>query len=177
MKALSAIFVFSFATSSFAVESRPMAEMQGDCKSYKFDLSKPLNNKATPISSIGSSVAYMEVVDLPLDQWVELLLLEQDQVSFLEKPKKEFKKDGFGAMAAFKPKKSGKYYIAADNKVWIDFVDGKSKKSVEPAFFEMQPKCENIFKVIGYELKEGERYIVQLSSNPKGKIKIYMGSY
>lgn len=154
------------------------------CAQYSIDLSHALKGEKKDIlSSLGSSLSTFGVADLPSQQWLEVILVEdhsedgEEGISWLVKPQPNRKYQGKnGGMAAFTPKTDGLYFFATDSKLWLDIVDTKTSKIVPAKKVEAQENCQRVKQVFsGYALKAERRYLLQISLNSEGAAKLFIG--
>ena len=148
-----------FPLSLFAAEmSKPMSKMNGGCNNYSISLSKEFVAWMQPaVSGTGA--------DLPLGKRVQVALDDHAKVKLVVKPEKKFPSGSKAGVFKLAVSEAGTYRISLGGKMWVDLVDAQGKV-VPSDRFEMQTKCESIFKVVEYKLAAGGSYTVQISSSP-----------
>lgn len=168
MNAIALLLVLS--TLSPAESHRPMSEMKGDCSQFALDLSAELRAWSEPVAKMQSGA------EVPFSRRMRLSLAPAGKVEFIVKPAKEFKGGGasHGGVASFTANESGTWRVSLGSKVWLDLVDTEAKAAVPADHFEMQTKCDRIFKVVEFTLKKGQRYALQLSSSREPVVDVLL---
>jgi hypothetical protein len=142
-------------------KSRPMSEMHGTCSEFKMNLKKELKAWQEPITQVKNGDS------MHLEKKLDLSLVPSTQVQFLAPPAKKFpmKTQSHGGLFKFKVPEDGVYRVAAGTRVWFDVVDVNAKTLVDEVEFEMQSKCDKIFKVVTFNLKQNAEYALQVDSS------------
>jgi hypothetical protein len=101
----------------------------------------------------------------PALQRLDVVLHPTDQVSLLAIPKTEMKAEGqtFTGLLAFSVPADGNYRVSADSAVWIDVLDGD--RALERTKLNRRVQCGHVHKSIGFTLKGGTTYWLQLSGS------------
>jgi hypothetical protein len=175
MRLLSFVFVISFilngtwALGSENEKHRPFSEMKGGCGSYAMPLQREFELWAKASKKVKSANAETPSILLPTENRVFLELIQQPKVRFITKPEKSFLEESkaYGGMVQFQVESDGLYRVSLGSRVWFDIVDPKSKHVLDSVRFEMQTQCDQIVKVIEFDLKANKTYILQISSSPK----------
>lgn len=157
-------------TAFAAEEHKPFNEMQGDCKNFSSDMKNELAIWNKPSMDLTfSSDASTNPPLLPANSKTTIKLNPENKVAFLVKPEKSFtsSNQSYAGIVKLQIEKNGTYYISANNKVWFDVVDIKTKQKVAATQFEMQTHCNTMFKVVSFNLKANTDYALQISSSAK----------
>ena len=142
-------------------KGRPMSEMRGDCSAFKMNLTQELAlwKENGLRAKSGES--------LPVSKRLNLALSPTNAVKFITPPGKTFPVEGqtYAGVYSFETTEGGIYRVSAGAKVWFDVVHPSTKKPIDSSEFEMQTGCDQIFKVVTFELQPKTRYALQVSSS------------
>lgn len=147
-------------------QKRPMNEMAGDCGDYQWHMQRELalaDGEAFP------ALVYLEADDtaapLELNRKLAVRLFPTNAVRFVVEPEKRGKKaEDFAGIAKVRVPQDGTYRFSTVIPYWVEIVtlDGKRVKSNK---FEMQSKCEKVFKSAAFPLKANTDYWLQMSAS------------
>lgn len=143
----------------------PMGQMQGGCADYKWDMTAEFAAwAATPITiEAGRDDNEATLVDAGVRY--DMTLRSHEAVQFVTAPEKDRGGPGKSSgLLKFTPKDDGLYRISASTGLWIDLVHFGAR--VPSDAFQMQTKCESIFKSVAFRLKGGQPHIIQLNGSP-----------
>lgn len=159
-------FIAVSLTACSSQQKRSMSEMTGDCGDYQWNMQRELaiaDGKAIP------APVYIEPDDaaapLELDRKLALALFPTNSVRFLVEPERRGKKaEEFAGIAKVRVPLNGTYRFSTMIPYWVEIVtaDGKRVKSNK---FEMQSKCEKVFKSAAFPLKANTDYWLQMSAS------------
>ncbi|MBX3504659.1 MAG: hypothetical protein KF895_04210 [Parvibaculum sp.] len=154
-----------------ALHPRPMEEMQGDCSNYQWDMSEEFRLWETEASHVAASATADEAPAIGLATRYTVTLHPHDSVTFVATPEKDRGgEDRFSGLLKLEIPEDGLYRISASSGVWIDaVVDGKVVKSTS---FEMQTKCNTVFKSVAYRLSGGNTALLQFNGSRSGTVDI-----
>ncbi len=101
----------------------------------------------------------------PALQRLDVALHQADRVSLSATPKTEKKDEGqtFAGLLAFSVPQDGSYRVSADTALWIDVLD--EDKALERTKLNRRMQCGHVHKSIGFALKAGVTYWLQLSGS------------
>ncbi len=151
-------------SSAADLQQRPMDQMQGDCSNFAWDLADEFRLWATGATRVVASVTGAGGPALESAKKYDVVLSAQNEVKFAMPPEQD--RGGAGKHAgvvAFSPSEDALYRISASNASWIDVTTPNS--IVASRAFEMQTKCQSIFKSVAYELKKGTPLILQINGS------------
>ena len=147
-------------------QKNSMSEMAGDCGDYQWNMQRELaiaDGEAIP------APVYIEPNDaaapLELDRKLGLALFPTNDVRFIVEPERRGKKaDEFAGIAKVRVPQNGTYRFSTMIPYWVEIVtaDGKRVKSNK---FEMQSKCEKVFKSAAFPLTANTEYWLQMSAS------------
>lgn len=173
------LLAFGTLSSALAADSqhRPFSEMNGDCKNFSTPLQPEFtlwNNKATNLNAT-DNIAKNEPV-LTANSKTSIKLYPQDQVTLATAPEKIFINHSatYAGLVALKVPTDGIYRISAGEKVWFDLINANTRKRVESTQFEMQTRCNKIFKTVTFALQADKTYYLQISSSPKVRVDLLL---
>jgi hypothetical protein len=151
---------------SFArAEDTPMAQMQGGCADYKWDMTAEFAAWATKPTAIEAGREQNEAPVVDAGVHYDVTLRSHEAVQFVTAPEKDRGGPGKSSgLLKFTPKDDGLYRISASTGLWIDLVHFGAR--VPSDAFQMQTKCESIFKSVAFRLKGGQPHIIQLNGSP-----------
>lgn len=139
------------------------------CKDFKWDVSREqalFAGKALEIKA-GSEVA--KAPQLQVEQLYDVGLVAQEQVKFAAVPGKKMISDGASAgLMRVQVAKAGTYRVSVSHAFWIDVVDGG--KVLGSLDFSGSHDCDQLRKVVAYDLPEGVELIIQLSGNVESQV-------
>ncbi|MGE0631915.1 MAG: hypothetical protein AB7O96_05880 [Pseudobdellovibrionaceae bacterium] len=165
------LVVFFFTSLASAEKSRPMDEMHSDCSAY----SVPLKSEFELWKKQSRSLQQEDkTAQASIGEKLNLKLVKQTDLQLPSPPEKSFAK-GDLRFAGFFPlsiKEPGDYRVSIGSKVWLDIVSAKTKKTIEATSFEMQTKCDSIFKTVLFKLDKNEEYFVQISSSKNPEVDL-----
>lgn len=152
------------ATAATAQTQRSMDEMKGDCSAFAWNMAHEFEIWGRPGASITASASPASAPVVAVGAKLELLLAPHASVSFAAAPETDRGgPDKYSGVVKFTVPVDGVYRISASNGLWIDVVaDGKPIPKVA---FEMQTRCETIFKSVAYPLKAGSPLILQMNGS------------
>lgn len=167
-------FFWSLTVHSQVPAPRPMAEMNGNCGDYSWNLTEELaqwENDATERTSgleepLGTGTLYQ--LQLVSAEGVERTLPPND---------KKARSFDFAGAFSWTPEKDGVYRISASRKVWLDLVDAQTKQLIPSASFEMQVQCASIFKSVAFELQSGRELILQIQSSTPRSVDVLISPW
>ena len=144
---------------------RPMSEMHGDCDQYALDLTEEFRIWQRQHQKVTAQPNIENTTMLSLEQKSTVSLLPMSQVSFLSPPPEG--KRGFegssGGMVTVRTVEKGSYRFCMSTKVWLDVVDPTTGTPLKDLMFEMQTKCDRIFKVVVFDLEADHEYLLQFA--------------
>ena len=157
-------FVLFTAASARGEDHRPFSEMHGGCEQFKTPIQKDLSIWAKESVKLSPFPAK---ANIPLEKKVLLGPLSSSTDSLLVKPEKDFRKGkkSYAGSASLRVPRNGVYRVSLGSKIWLDLVDNGNKNVLEANHFEMQTKCDRIFKVVEYRLERDRDYTLQVSSS------------
>lgn len=149
-------------TASAGEPARPMTEMHGDCANYLTDLRPDMALWAQPVEAIVASSAPATAAAAPLETRLRIALKPHPEVRFPAAPEQmRGAPDKFSGLIAITTGAAGAYRVSAGNGLWLDVVGPAGL--IPSRTFEMQTKCDRIFKTVTYHLPANARLIVQLN--------------
>lgn len=170
--ALSALFtsIFLAALGTTAETSRPMSEMHGACGAFETNLASEL--KAWDQKEINLTQGADQKI--PLGEKAKIQLSSEDKVKLVAPPEKSFpvKDSRYAGLLKFSVKEDGDYRVSLGAKLWLDVIPVRTKKPLEAVSFEMQTKCDKIFKTVLFKLEKNQEYFVQLSSSKAPEVDL-----
>lgn len=160
---LAAVLALTSATAALGGEpARPMAEMHGDCSNYLTDISRDLTLwDKTPVT-LSAGATGSEATAAPLEMRLRIALKSHPQVRFAAPPEQmRGTPEKFSGLISIRTGAAGAYRLSAGDGLWLDVVGPAGL--VPSRAFEMQTKCDRIFKTVTYELPADTHLIVQLN--------------
>jgi hypothetical protein len=153
---LASASLLALGETAFAETSRPMSEMHGGCENYKMNLKNEM-----------ALWEKQPVKELVPGAKTQLALEPQAMVKFLKDPQKKFtpQTELYAAVIRFHVPTSGTYRLSIGKKAWADVLDTAKMKIVPAATFEMQTKCDKIFKAVEFALEANKEYALQINGN------------
>lgn len=154
---------------------RPMAEMNGDCKDYSWDLTQELS-----LWQSGSATQQESGLEMPLQSGVlyQLQLAPAETVERILPPDDgKARPFDFAGVFSWTPEKDGVYRVSASRKVWLDLLDAQTRQVVPSVSFEMQVQCASIFKSVAFELQAGKALILQVQSSTPRTVDILISPW
>jgi hypothetical protein len=143
----------------------PAAKMQGGCGDYKWDMSAEFAAWAATPMQVESGRNENEAPAVEMGKRYDLTLRSHESVQFATAPEKDRGGPGKSSgLLKFTPKDAGLYRISASTGLWIDVVQFGARVASDS--FQMQTKCETIFKSVAFRLKGGQPHIIQLNGSP-----------
>jgi len=150
---------------------RPMEEMHGSCDNYRWDMSQELALWNEEANEIVASPVSDTAPSIDLATRYSVTLSPHADVVFAAMPEKDRGgEDRFSGILLFEVPEDGLYRISASSGLWIDAVAGN--KIVSSSGFEMQTKCETVFKSVVYRLKSGTGTVLQLNGSRSSSVDI-----
>ncbi len=112
----------------------------------------------------------------PALQRLDVALHPTDHVSLTAMPKTEKKAEGqtFAGLLAFSVPRDGDYRVSADTTVWIDVLDGD--RALERTKLNRRMQCGHVHKSLGFTLKAGVTYWLQLSGSRGQEARVLITS-
>jgi len=112
----------------------------------------------------------------PAAQRLDVTLQPSERVSLAATSKTEKKGEGqtFAGLLAFSVPQDGNYRVSADSTVWIDVLDGD--RVVERTKLDRRMQCGHVHKSLGFTLKTGVNYWLQLSSSKVPEVHLIITS-
>ena len=112
----------------------------------------------------------------PALQRLDVALHPADRVSLTATPKTEKKAEGqtFAGFLAFSVPHDGNYRVSADTAAWIDVLDGD--RVLERTKLNRRVQCGRVHKSIGFALKAGVTYWLQLSGSKTREVQLMITS-
>lgn len=168
---LFSIAAFCLTAAADTPPSRPMEEMHGGCDNYNWDVSAELALFAGPATQMSAGATEPDAPIVPTQTHLALALTPQANVQLPLPPGSDRGgPDKFAGLFSVEIATPGRYRIVAANGAWVDLV--RDGKVLAAASFEMQTKCEGVFKVVAYDIAEGGRYLIQLNGSKTAAIGI-----
>lgn len=156
------LFCVSVATTG--EPARPMTEMRGDCSNYLTDIQSDLVLWERPADSAPASADFAKVATASLDRRLRVSLKPHPEVRFAAPPEQmRGAADKFSGLIAVTTAAAGAYRLSASNGLWLDVVGPEGV--IASRTFEMQTKCDRIFKTVTYDLPANTSLIVQLNGS------------
>lgn len=141
---------------------RPMSEMHGDCANFLTDVTRDMALWAQPATAIAASATSGAAASAPLEKRLRIALKPHPDVRFAAAPEQmRGAPDTFSGLVAITTGAAGAYRLSASNGLWLDVVGPAGL--IPSRTFEMQTKCDRIFKTVTYDLPANARLIVQLN--------------
>lgn len=151
--------------------TRPMTEMHGDCANYLTDVSRDLALWALPVEALAAGVAPMTATTAPLERRLRLALRPHSEVRFAAAPEQmRGAPDKFSGLVAIRTAEAGAYRLSASNGLWLDVVGPAGR--IPSRTFEMQTKCDQIFKTVTYDLPADTDLIIQLNGGATAEVDL-----
>ena len=143
---------------------RPMSEMQGPCSNFGWNMAEEFKLWAVaPVAAIAKP-KNDDLTALKLGARYDVALKPHGDVTFIAKPEQDRGSPTvFSGLAAFVVPQAGGYCVSASNGLWIDAV--RNGTVIPSSAFEMQTKCDTIFKSVAYRFEAGDRIVLQLSGS------------
>jgi hypothetical protein len=163
---VAALFVamIGFCASFARAAEAPMAQMQGGCADYKWDMSAEFATWAMAATPVHAARNDGEAPMIDAGVRYDVTLAAHESVQFVAAPEKDRGGPGKSSgLLKFTPKDDGLYRVSASNGLWIDVVQGGTRIASDA--FQMQTKCETIFKSVAFRLKGGQTHVVQLNGS------------
>jgi hypothetical protein len=153
---------------------RPMQEMQGDCSNYRVDLKREFTLwQQQPIARKAASAGEAPHGVLQPDQRTSVTLLPSARVRFAVKPAEDRggpdKFSGTLPVARLAP---GTWRLSASSGAWIDLTAGQ--RLLDAPSFEMQTKCQTIFKTVTFIVPENAALVLQLNGSPRPVVDVLL---
>lgn len=151
--------------------ARPMAEMHGDCANYLTNIGPDLALWGRPFESVTASAESAKAATAPLERRLRLSLKPHPQVRFPAPPEQmRGAADKFSGLIAITTNTAGAYRLSASNGLWLDVVGPEGV--IASRTFEMQTKCDRIFKTVTYDLPANTSLIVQLNGGSTPEVDL-----
>ena len=154
---------------------RPMHEMQGGCDNYRWDMRPEFSAvRQVALPLVAARSIRLEVPKLSPGRHYRVTLSPEAEVA-LPMPPQKSSADGsplYGGLLQVEVAASGTYRLSSSGPLWFDMVPGESKRILESSQFEMQTRCELIFKSVEFALESGIRYWIQLSSSRTSTVSV-----
>jgi hypothetical protein len=145
---------------------RPMNEMSGGCANYEWDMRNEfalIAADAEPAKTY--SKGEPQAPNVPINKKLAVTLFPTSQVNFVVEPERRGKKaEEFAGLARLVVPKDGTYRVSTVIPLWVEIASGAGER-VRSNKFEMQSKCEKIFKSAAFPLRAGTPYWLQLSAS------------
>lgn len=108
----------------------------------------------------------------PALQRLDVVLHPTDRVALAATPKTEKKGEWptFAGLLALSVPRDGDYRVSADTTVWIDVLDGD--RALERTKLNRRMQCGHVHKSLGFSLKAGVTYWLQLSGNKAQEVRV-----
>ena len=109
-------------------------------------------------------------------QRLDIALHPTDRVALLATPKseKENAVQTFAGLLSFSVPQDGNYRVSADSALWIDVLDGD--KALERTKLNRRMQCGRVHKSLGFILKAGTNYWLQLSGSKVQEVHVLITS-
>lgn len=147
-----------------------------ECSKLPQDLKAVVEAMDKPGRTLGALATRAEMSPLaPAVQRLDVVLHQADRVSLIATPKTE-KVEGqtFAGLLTFSVPQDGNYRVSSDTAFWIDVLDGD--KALERAKLNRRMQCGRVHKSIGFALKAGVIYWLQLSSSKTRGVQVMITS-
>lgn len=141
------------------------------CTGFKWDVRKEVELFAGSPSPVlaGKNAATAPAVGI--DHLYTLTLMPQSQVTFSIPPGRSSEQDGlYAGLADLRLSAAGEYRIAIDAPVWVDVIVGG--KLADPVDYQGQHSCPGPHKIVEFDLKGAERFLVQLSGSAGAAVRM-----
>ena len=162
---LPVLFTLLLSLSSFA--ATPHKGMNGDCAAYRMNLREELGFWKLGAIALTTEKGKNDLI-LPLDRRVKLELRKDAKLTHQPSRKPSAP---YAAVMPLRMANDGLYRVALGSKAWLEVFDREGKRVKEHSF-EMQTRCDPIFKVVRFELQGGRDYLLQLTSSPSETIDV-----
>lgn len=156
---------------------RPEEEMQGGCRDYRTSL---VNEFAEWRKPPLSKDAARDAVDaarstLTLRRKYAIALHPAAEVQLVVEPEEPVGEAlGYAGLLAVTVPGMGNYRVSVGGPVSIEIVaDGKA---LAPREYEMQTRCELIYKTVEYTLRAGVPYLLQIADSPADELSLLVTS-
>lgn len=144
----------------------PPKAMNGGCTAYRMNLQELGFWKLGAIA-LTTEKGKNDLI-LPLDRRVKLELRKDAKLTHQPSRKPSAP---YAAVMPLRMANDGLYRVALGGKAWVEIFDREGKRVKEHSF-EMQTRCDPIFKVVRFELQGGRDYLLQLTSSPSRTIDV-----
>ena len=170
---LGVLLAASAAVSQDVERGRPMSEMRGDCDNYQLDLKPEFgrwdNVQARATAGAGASSA----PSIGVETVTELALVASDRLQPVIQPGQDRRDPtNFSGVVSVQFPNPGRWRLAASNGAWADLTaDGALLKD---PWFEMQPRCRSIFKVVIFEVERPGPVWLQINGSRSEQIRVLL---
>ena len=148
-----------------------------ECRKLTPDLKAVVTTMEGPGRKVQAQANRAEINPLsPVLERLDVVLHPADQVSLIAAPKSEKKPEGqtFAGLLAFSVPQDGDYRVSSDTALWIDVLDGG--KALERTKLNRRMPCGRVHKSLGFSLRAGLTYWLQLSGNQKQEVHVIITS-
>lgn len=155
-----AVALALLAALSCGAEQRPLDEMGGRCRDYRMNLGPELALWRSPaIAREAARTGADAVADLSLRQRYRIALHPVAEVALVLPAESGTASDHAGLVRVRIPG-SGFYRVSLGGAYSVQVADGARPVAVHE--FEMQSRCDSIYKSIEYTLRAGKTYTIQI---------------
>jgi hypothetical protein len=143
-----------------------MNKMSGGCDNYQWDMQREFALIAVEAERVKTySKGETQAPNIPLNKKLAVTLFPTGQVSFVVEPERKGKKaEEFAGLTRLAVPKDATYRVSTVIPVWIE-IASESGERVRSNKFEMQSKCEKIFKSAAFPLRADTPYWLQMSAS------------
>jgi hypothetical protein len=144
---------------------RAFEQMRGTCSDFQWNLAREFSLwTGAPLAATAATKA----ADAPavlLERRHDVALVPTAGVIFAQPPQQLRGEPGrYSGIVRFSVPADGRYRVSAGNSLWYDVVAGD--RLVESAAFEMQTRCDTIFKSVVFDLTAGTPLLLQFNGSP-----------
>lgn len=153
---------------------RPMHDMQGDCANYRTDLAREQTLWRTPKAVLHAGAGGTEATAAMLpDRPTLVRLLPRDQVRFVVPPSENRGgPDRFAGILRIAALPPGQWRVSASGGLWLDLATATAL--LESPSFEMQTRCEPIFKTVAFQVPGGVPLFLQLNGSRSQTVEVLL---
>jgi len=149
-----------------------------ECRKLTPDLKAVVTTMEGPGRKVQAQANRAEINPLsPVLERLDVVLHPADQVSLIAAAKSEKKPEAaptFAGLLVFSVSRDGMYRVSADTALWIDVLDGDT--TLERTQLNRRLGCGRVHKSLGFSLRAGVTYWLQLSGNKKEEAHVIITS-
>lgn len=139
------------------------------CDGFTWNVSHELDVLAQPSTSLNAGRDVKSLAHVDLEKRYAVKLLPQSGVKFVAKVSKPtLEGDAQAGLLTFRTAKAGKYRVSITTSHWLDVVDNGNL--VVSREFQGQRGCEQVRKVVEFELTGNHDFVLQLSGGTDANV-------